>query len=88
MMSLENDWHVKGLSSKRTSLKVDVLEDRKIYCSQARPCIFQPGHFTGWGSEGVNGAVVVIVIVAAEKKFGEYLEKKSGKWTISRRMTG
>ena len=21
---------------------------------QARPCIFQPGNFTGWGSEGVN----------------------------------
>ena len=21
---------------------------------QARPCIFQPGNFTGWGSEGVK----------------------------------
>ena len=26
----------------------------KIYCLKARPCIFQPGYFTGLGSEGVN----------------------------------
>ena len=26
-----------------------------MYCLQARPCIIQPGNFTGWGSEGVNG---------------------------------
>ena len=45
---------VKGVSSKLTALKVDVLQDRKIYCLQARPSIFQPGNFTGWGSEGVN----------------------------------
>ena len=25
-----------------------------MYCSQARPCIFQPGNCTGWGSEGVG----------------------------------
>ena len=31
-----------------------MLQDREIYCLQARPCIFQPGNFTGWGSEGVN----------------------------------
>jgi len=23
-------------------------------CGAARPCIFQPGNFTGWGSEGVK----------------------------------
>ena len=23
-----------------------------MYCLQARPCIFRPGNFTGWGSEG------------------------------------
>ena len=28
--------------------------DQKIYCLQVRPGIFQPGNFTGWGSEGVN----------------------------------
>ena len=22
-----------------------MLQERKIYCLQARPCIFQPGHF-------------------------------------------
>ena len=48
-------WHVKGFSSKRIALKADVLlQDRKIYCLQARPCLFQPGRFTGWGSEGIN----------------------------------
>ena len=25
-----------------------------MYCLQARPCIFQPGSFTGWSSEGVK----------------------------------
>ena len=28
--------------------------DRKTYCLQVHPCIFQPGNFTGWGSERVN----------------------------------
>ena len=36
------------------ALKVDVLQDRKIYCLQARPRIFQPGIFTVRGSEGVK----------------------------------
>jgi len=31
-----------------------MLWSRKIYCLQERPCIFQPGHVTGWGSEGVK----------------------------------
>ena len=47
-------WRVKGFSSKLTALKVDVIQARKMYCLQARPCIFQPGNFTGWGSEGVK----------------------------------
>ena len=25
-----------------------------MYCLRARPCSFQPGNFTGWGSEGVK----------------------------------
>ena len=45
---------MKGFSSKLIALKVAVLKDRKIYCLQARPCLFQPGNFTGCGSEGVN----------------------------------
>ena len=49
-----SQWHVKGFSSKCTSLKVAVSRDRKIYCLQARPCIIQPGNFTCWGNEGVN----------------------------------
>ena len=48
-------WHVKGFSSERIALKVDVLKDRKLDCLQARrPCVFQPGNFTGWGSGGVK----------------------------------
>ena len=46
--------HVNGFASKGIALTVDVLQDRKIYCLQARPCIFQPGNVTGWGSEGVK----------------------------------
>ena len=45
---------MKGFSSNFIALKVDVLKDRKIYCLQAHPCIFQPGNFTGWGSERVK----------------------------------
>ena len=41
---------MKGFSSKRIALKIDVLQDRL----RARPCIFQPGNLSGWGSEGVN----------------------------------
>ena len=45
---------MKEFSSKFIVLKVDVSQDRKMYCLQARPYIFQPGNFTGWGSEGVK----------------------------------
>ena len=31
-----------------------MLKDRKTDCLQARPCIFQPGNVTGWGSEEVK----------------------------------
>ena len=44
----------EGLLSKLIALKVDVTQNWQIYCLQARPCIFQPGNVTGWGSEGVN----------------------------------
>ena len=44
---------MKGFSSKRIALKLDGT-GAKIYCLQARSCIFQPGNFTGCGSEGVN----------------------------------
>ena len=49
-----SDRHVKRFLPKRIALKVDVLQDRKIYCLQARPCIFQSRNFTGWSSEGVK----------------------------------
>ena len=29
-----------------------LLSDWKIHCLQASPCIFQPGNFTDFGSEG------------------------------------
>ena len=37
---------------------MDVI-GRKIYRFQVRPCIFQPGNFTGWGSEGVKQNVFI-----------------------------
>ena len=33
---------MKGVLSKRIAFKVDALWDRKIYCLQARTCIFSP----------------------------------------------
>ena len=39
---------------KRHTIESRLLEDWKIYCLQASRCIFQPGNFTGCGSEGVN----------------------------------
>ena len=46
---------MKGFLAKRVALKADMLKNRKIYCAQARPCIFEPGNVTGLGSEGVKG---------------------------------
>ena len=55
LFCLFSHWHAKVFSSKHITLKVDVLKDRKIYCLQARPCIFQPGNVTCWSTQGVNG---------------------------------
>ena len=46
---------MKGFASKHTELKVDCYKTWKIYCLQSCVCTFQPGNFTGLGSEGVNG---------------------------------
>ena len=35
---------MKDCHKKRTALKAGVLQDRKVYCSQARPCTIQPGN--------------------------------------------
>ena len=48
---------MKGFSSKLIALKVDPLKGRKMYCFQVRACIFQPGNFTSWSSEGVNDGI-------------------------------
>ena len=48
------------LSRKRILIETRSIESRRyrsgriIDCLQARPCIFQPGSFTGWGNEGVS----------------------------------
>ena len=54
---------MKGFSSKRIALKAGVLRDRKIDCLLVRPCIFQPGNFTGSGSEGVNVSLSTVADV-------------------------
>ena len=51
---LLSHWYVKGSPPKRIALKVDLLQDKKIDWLQARLYTFQPGNFTGWGSEGVK----------------------------------
>ena len=51
MSSFSHRRHVKGFSSNRIALKVDVvLQDPEIYCLQASPCIFQPGIFLQAGA--------------------------------------
>ena len=52
---------MKGFSSKRIALKVDVLEGRKIHSLQVRPCFFA-GNFKGWGSEGVKHYVYFLLL--------------------------
>ena len=39
---------------KRIALKGHVLKELEMYSFQVRPCISQPGNFTGWDSEGVK----------------------------------
>ena len=60
-LSSFSHWHVKGFSSKRIALKVDVLEGRKIHSLQVRPCFFA-GNFKGWGSEGVKHYVYFLLL--------------------------
>ena len=45
---------MKGFSSKRVALKVDVLQDLENILFAEVSVHFQPGHFTGWGSVGVK----------------------------------
>ena len=44
-----------------------LLYDYLIYCLQACVCVcvctFQPGNFTGWGSEGVKGGPKEVLLV-------------------------
>ena len=55
-----SQWHVEGLLSKRTALKVNVTGLEYILSAGARPYIFQPGNFTGWGGEEVKASPVWI----------------------------
>ena len=43
----------RGFSSIRLALKVDVLQDRKMYCLPAHPSIFQPGNVCGGAVKGL-----------------------------------
>ena len=45
---------MKEFSSKLIPLKVDTLQDRKIYCLQVRPCIFRPGIVQAGVVKGLN----------------------------------
>ena len=43
---------MKGVSSKRTALKVDGIQSQKTVCRMS--VRFEPGNFTVCGSEGVK----------------------------------
>ena len=74
-----------------------MLQDRDMFCLKARPCIIQPGHFTGWGSEGVkhilhNGGRHSVFTTTAStfcsdehavlyRDRGEIANKTGRKWT-------
>ena len=47
---------------KTRNIEIGLLQIRKIYCLQARPCIFQPGNFKGWVSEGVNNQHFCLIL--------------------------
>ena len=65
VVSSFSNWRVKGFLSQLVALKVDFLKDRKIYCLQVRPYMFQPGYFTGLGSEGVKRETLELVPCAS-----------------------
>ena len=51
------------LACERIFIKTHSTESRSVVGPepiQARPCIFQPGNFTGWGNEEVNALRVVV----------------------------
>ena len=64
------------VASKRLALNIDVLKDRKIHCLQARPCIFQPGHFRGSGSEGVRCVC----------QSPSEIKRRGVRWTLTKKL--
>ena len=55
-----------------------MLYERKTYCLQACLCIFQPGNFTGLGSEGVNllclPALTLFLVFCIQKRLQKELQ--------------
>ena len=44
------------------SIESRLLQDQKIYCLQARLCIYQPRNFTGWAVKGLTKEFVCAAI--------------------------
>ena len=80
-------WHVKGFSSKRITLKIDVLQDRKIYCFRGASVhlSLSPGKCTGWGSaERVNTEVrgpTLSTQKGGQARIGRYSEGEAA-WVV------
>ena len=55
-------------------------QDQKICCLQACPCIIQPGHFTGWGSEGVNLKQLEYSLALAHHHKGQHKHSSKNHW--------
>ena len=49
-------WQVKGLSSRRTALKVDVIGPENVLF-EGTFLHLSAGNLTGWGSEGVKASL-------------------------------
>ena len=47
------------IKTDSTEFEVDVLQDQKLYCLHDL-CIFQPGNYRGWGSEGVKNMYLIV----------------------------
>ena len=74
---------MKGFASNRIELKVDW----KIYCLQACACTFQPGNFTGLGSDGVNYVKLAATYVVFRLADGDGCSATPSE-THKRTMTG
>ena len=63
---------MKGIISKCTVLKADLLQDHQIHCFEEYMCaLFSPENFEGYGSEGVKKRRKRMILVIIVQELGE-----------------